>query len=315
VNIFRNPVGAALSGVARILPPQPKKVFHSLESFFCLDILLALCYNSFGSLTPTKEDKMFWLRDFFDWISFSYEVPDNRWTRFLNSLWFDLAMVVLSLPFAYLSGLGYWEVAGVFLLLVGQNISFTWVSRARQTKNLFLHKAMSVLSNGFYIFVVTSFVAYYKNTPMKFIYVAGTLVGASLGHRSMLRIEQHKALTKDTVVTKADLVNMRLDFETRTNRLHAMSILVYSRALRKVRALRDWALATFATKQELQDLKAYFEDKIGGLLLPQPVFRASEEFRERQKIHKLLSPNPHRKNKPTPRWLKFDRAGHPHLNL
>jgi hypothetical protein len=84
--------------------------------------------------------------------------------------------------------------------------------------------------------------------------------------------------------------------------------------VRKVRALRDWALATFATKQELQDLKTYFEDKINGLL-PQPVFRASEEFRERQRIHKFLSPDPHRKNKPTPRWLKFDRAGHPHLNL
>ncbi|MBX4204565.1 MAG: hypothetical protein KW788_00045 [Candidatus Doudnabacteria bacterium] len=253
---------------------------------------------------------------------FQQKFGENWVSRFLNSIWSDLVVFVLSLPFWFASGLGSLELVKVFCLLIGQNVSFTWVSRARQTKSLFMHKLMSVLSNGFYIFVVTAYVAYYKNTPMKAIYVAGTIIGASLGHRSSIWFESKKTFAKDAVVTRAEFdscTQLQFDefYKSKVFILGARIVVVYSRMLRKLRAEMNWARATFATKQELADLRNFVLAELGKLK-PTPVWVPSEDFLRRtetcKKLHPKL-PNSEKKIRGTRRWLKFENAGHPHLNF
>ena len=253
-----------------------------------------------------KTDAVFTKRLGSDWLN-----------RFLNSTWFDLMVFVFSLPFAYASRLGKWELLSVYLLLVGQNVSFTWVSRARQTRSLFLHRMMSVLSNGFYIFVVTAYVAYYKNTPMKLVYVAGTIIGASLGHRSAIWLEAQRTFAKDAVITKAELTGqLILDFDVfyraKVSPLEGRIVTVYSRMLRKLRSEMEWVRKTFATKDELNQLRLNFESRLTELNSPRLVI--SDAQRERNAIIRELMPNISKTNRGR-KWHTFERAGQLRLGL
>lgn len=120
-------------------------------------------------------------------------------------VWPELAVVILSFPFGPLSGMGRGEMLRLSLLLIGQNISFTLVSRARQMASIKFHALAALGSNGFYIFVITTVVAHYNNPWLKVWYVVCTVVGSVHAHHFALhKIEKTKMFKKDSLVPRAE---------------------------------------------------------------------------------------------------------------
>ena len=79
------------------------------------------------------------------------------------------------------------------LLLFGatalQNASFTFVSRARNSRSLGYHALAAVLSNGLYLLVLRSVVSQLDSFSTYVAYVAGAVVGGLAVHWLSLRLE------------------------------------------------------------------------------------------------------------------------------
>jgi hypothetical protein len=80
----------------------------------------------------------------------------------------------------------------LFFVTILQNASFTLVSRARNSDNLWFHGIASVLSNGIWFGVVRMVTKQDPNTwLLGAVYVAGTVTGSVLMHHlSMKYIEK-----------------------------------------------------------------------------------------------------------------------------
>ncbi|MGE5392604.1 MAG: hypothetical protein ACM3NH_02575 [Candidatus Saccharibacteria bacterium] len=116
-----------------------------------------------------------------------------------------LVLIVLALPVGLLSGMAFFDVIVITILLILQNASFTLVSRARQSSNFLLHAIAAIFSNGFFIFVITAFATHYNTVPLKFWYIVCTVVGSVHAHYiSLHKIERSKAFKKDSLITRAE---------------------------------------------------------------------------------------------------------------
>lgn len=125
--------------------------------------------------------------------------------KFFTYVWPEIIVVLLSYPVGLLSGMGAKEMVILTLLLIGQNVSFTIVSRARQSANLKLHTIAAIGSNGFYIFVITTIVQHYGSFWLKFWYIVCTVVGSVHAHHiSLHKIEKSKSFRKDSLVTREE---------------------------------------------------------------------------------------------------------------
>jgi len=126
-------------------------------------------------------------------------------TKLLQYVWPELLVLALSWPVGLLSGLGPKQMVVLTLLLVGQNASFTIVSRARQSANLKLHAAAAIGSNGFFIFVIATVAQHYTDVWLKIWYIVCTVVGSVHAHHlSIHKIEQSKHFRKDSLVTREE---------------------------------------------------------------------------------------------------------------
>jgi hypothetical protein len=87
------------------------------------------------------------------------------------------------------------DLVAWFLLLVVQNASFTWVSRARNSGSIAYHGVASVFSNGVWFvsqlfligMVVKPGMAWQDLMTLGTVYVAGTVTGAMLMHWASMR--------------------------------------------------------------------------------------------------------------------------------
>ncbi len=82
------------------------------------------------------------------------------------------------------------------LLLVLQNASFTFVSRARNSGSLLLHAVAAIGSNGIYIFVIQKVIEFQNNNAgwrLTVTYIIGTVIGSLLMHWAMMRYLSGKA--------------------------------------------------------------------------------------------------------------------------
>ena len=93
------------------------------------------------------------------------------------------------------------DLTAWFFLLVVQNASFTWVSRARNSGSIGYHGVASVFSNGIWFvsqlfligMVVKPEMAWQDLTVLGLVYIAGTTTGAILMHwASMTYLEKGK---------------------------------------------------------------------------------------------------------------------------
>ncbi|MBX4188082.1 MAG: hypothetical protein KW793_03030 [Candidatus Doudnabacteria bacterium] len=125
---------------------------------------------------------------------------------FLNSTWFDACLLLSTSPLIFYANMGAGTILTVLCLLIGQNASFTMVSRARQLSNIMFVKILSAFSNGFFIFVITAYAAHYDNVQLKFLYIVYTLVGTTFGLRLSLWIEKFGFVAKDALVSRRDIV-------------------------------------------------------------------------------------------------------------
>lgn len=122
--------------------------------------------------------------------------------------WFGPAILlsILAIPASVIAGVTLGQMMVITWVLIGQNFSFTIVSRARQSSNYLLHGIAAIGSNGLFIFVITAFATQYNTWPMKIWYIICTATASIYGHYiSMHKIESHKRLKKDRVVTEKDL--------------------------------------------------------------------------------------------------------------
>lgn len=133
----------------------------------------------------------------------------NRLKTFGMHLFPYVLLIALAYPMGTLSDLGFRQMVIVTLLLIFQNASFTIVSRARQSANLKLHALAAMGSNGFFIFIITTYAAHYDNLPLKFWYIVCTVIGSVHAHYiSLHKIEQSKAFKKDSLITRAELAKL-----------------------------------------------------------------------------------------------------------
>ena len=141
--------------------------------------------------------------------------------QWLWQIWPETVMVLLAWPMGIVTGMGIGEMIKLTILLIGQNASFTFVSRARQSANLKLHALAAIGSNGFFIFVVTTVVAHYTNVGMKFWYVVCTVVGSVHAHYLALhKVEKSRYFQKDSLVSRAELDQKLAEFA----RTHQLSV-------------------------------------------------------------------------------------------
>ena len=121
-------------------------------------------------------------------------------------VWPELIVIALAVPMGLISDLGTAAMVQLTLLLIGQNMSFTLVSRARQMASIKLHAFAAVGSNGFYIFVLAAIVANYDSLALKAWYIICTVVGSVHAHHIALhKLEKVGAFKKGRVVSQDDL--------------------------------------------------------------------------------------------------------------
>lgn len=70
----------------------------------------------------------------------------------------------------------------LFLMTILQNLSFTVVSRARNSDNILFHAIAAVASNGLWFIVANSVIAKPNSVALGITYVAGTVTGSLIGH-------------------------------------------------------------------------------------------------------------------------------------
>lgn len=70
----------------------------------------------------------------------------------------------------------------LFLLTVLQNLSFTFVSRARNSKSLKYHAIAAVFSNGIWLLVIRKVVLNLDDVTLMITYVIAAVVGSLLAH-------------------------------------------------------------------------------------------------------------------------------------
>jgi hypothetical protein len=138
-------------------------------------------------------------------VSTSTPSVKNWFVIFFSHIWVEAIVVLAAIPIGTLSGLGSWEMVKLSLLLIGQNISFTFVSRARQMASVKLHIWTAIGSNGFYILVITTVVAHYNNPWLKIWYIVCTVVGSVHAHYlSLHKIEKSKTFKGDSLISRAE---------------------------------------------------------------------------------------------------------------
>jgi multidrug transporter EmrE-like cation transporter len=70
----------------------------------------------------------------------------------------------------------------LFFATILQNLSFTVVSRARNSDNIMFHALAAIASNGLWFIVANSVIAKPNSVPLGITYVVGTVSGSILGH-------------------------------------------------------------------------------------------------------------------------------------
>lgn len=115
----------------------------------------------------------------------------NRWIPSIClTLWATSASI------AYASGSDMMLLIAVFAFL--QNVSFTFVSRGRNSGSLTYHMIAAIFSNGMYaalLFMSIDLLANAQARPMTFLtcYTMATLGGSIFAHWLAMRIERGKA--------------------------------------------------------------------------------------------------------------------------
>jgi hypothetical protein len=134
------------------------------------------------------------------------EVNPSQVRKILEYILPPVLVVLLALPVGIVSKIGTREIITLSLFLIGQNVAFTLVSRARQTANLKFHALAAIGSNGFYIFVLTTVVAHYQNNWMKVWYIVCTVVGSVHAHYlSLHKFEKSKMFKNDAMISRKEL--------------------------------------------------------------------------------------------------------------
>jgi len=132
----------------------------------------------------------------------------------ISMTWPGLIMIILSIFVAPFMHFTTKELMWLTFLLVGQNASFTLVSRSRQSNNFVYHAIASVGSNGLYILVQMSVIMAVMssalrgatNWPLVGWYTVCTVVGSVYMHwLAVKKIEQKAGLKKDTGVSHKEL--------------------------------------------------------------------------------------------------------------
>ncbi|HEY4490117.1 MAG TPA: hypothetical protein VJC12_02580 [Candidatus Paceibacterota bacterium] len=140
--------------------------------------------------------------------------------NFLFHLWPEALIILFSFPVGFFSGIGTYEIIKLTILLMGQNATFTLVSRARQMANTRLHMFAAVGSNGFYIFVFSTLVAHYDSSWLKFWYIVCTAVGSvHMHHIALNKIEKTKMFKKDSLVPRSEFDQAVSDLKGEINTL------------------------------------------------------------------------------------------------
>jgi hypothetical protein len=134
--------------------------------------------------------------------------------HWLIEFWPEYLIIAFAVLIGPYTELGVWGSARITLLLLLQNAAFTFVSRARQSKNLQLHAMMAIFSNGFFIFILTTYAAHYDNIWLKLWYIVCTTVGSVHAHSlSISKIEEAKRFKKDGLVSRDDLEKRLAEFK------------------------------------------------------------------------------------------------------
>jgi len=93
------------------------------------------------------------------------------------------------------------EALKMFFLVVLQNASFTWVSRARNTGSIKHHAIASVFSNGIWLLVIRQVVYNFDNYFLMGLYVFAAVTGSILMHWiSMNYLERGKGGLKQMLI-------------------------------------------------------------------------------------------------------------------
>jgi len=75
----------------------------------------------------------------------------------------------------------------MFFLVVLQNASFTWVSRARNTGSIKHHAIAAMFSNGIWLLVIRQVVLNFDNTYLMIVYLVAAVTGSLLMHWFSMR--------------------------------------------------------------------------------------------------------------------------------
>lgn len=128
------------------------------------------------------------------------------------------ALILLALAAAMAGSLGFTvkSLAYFTALLVAQNMSFTLVSRSRQSNNMLYHAAASVLSSGIWILVNVEIIQQVTRAgagwPLQLWYVVCTVVGSVHMHwLAVHKVEKMRSFKKDVGVTNEVLEKRLLD--------------------------------------------------------------------------------------------------------
>lgn len=84
------------------------------------------------------------------------------------------------------------SIGGLALMVVLQNMSFTLVSRARNSNNLLYHGIASVLSNGLWLLVMRSFITNLDSTAHMITYLVAAVTGSLLMHHIAMKYFEKK---------------------------------------------------------------------------------------------------------------------------
>lgn len=85
------------------------------------------------------------------------------------------------------------EIIKMFFLVLLQNASFTWVSRARNSGSLKHHAVAAIFSNGIWLLVIRQVVVNFDNYLLMFTYLVAAVSGSLLMHMvSMKYLEKGK---------------------------------------------------------------------------------------------------------------------------
>ena len=76
----------------------------------------------------------------------------------------------------------FWETVKMFMLVLLQNASFTWVSHARNTNSLRYHAIAAIFSNGIWLLVIRQVVLNFNNLWLMITYLIAAVIGSLIMH-------------------------------------------------------------------------------------------------------------------------------------